>query len=107
MSSPCAPTAETIRAGQILRDARECAGLTQRALAERLGCTQPAVSQAEAGGASLSIATLQRFADALGCDLQVSIVTRETALSTGAPASLTAGRPDEATAHGSGRSGWD
>lgn len=64
----------------LLRQAREQAGITQRELAERLGCSQPAISQAEAGGASLSIATLQRFADALGCDLQLAIVSREVAL---------------------------
>ncbi len=67
---------------------RERAGLTQRELADRLGCSQPAISQAEAGGASLSIATLQRFADALGCDLQLDIVPRETMLNEGVPVRL-------------------
>jgi transcriptional regulator with XRE-family HTH domain len=71
-----------------LRQARERAGLSQRELADRLGCSQPAISQAEAGGASLSIATLQRFADALGCDLQLDIVPRETALNQGVPVAL-------------------
>jgi transcriptional regulator with XRE-family HTH domain len=71
-----------------LRQARERAGLSQRELAERLGCTQPAISQAEAGGASLSVATLQRFAAALECDLEVAIVSRNTALTGGVPAAL-------------------
>lgn len=71
-----------------MRQARERAGLTQRELADRLGCSQPAISQAEAGGASLSIATLQRFADALGCDLQLDIVPRETMLNEGVPVRL-------------------
>jgi transcriptional regulator with XRE-family HTH domain len=88
MSSACDPAPGTARAGEILRQAREHAGLSQRQLAERLGCTQPAVSQAEAGGAALSIATLRRFADALGCDLQLQIVSRDTALSRGVPAVL-------------------
>lgn len=72
----------------LLRQAREQAGITQRELAERLGCTQPAVSQAEAGGASLSVATLQRFADALGCELRLEIVSRDAALNQGVPATL-------------------
>ena len=90
MSSACRPTAATIKTGELLRQAREQAGITQRELAERLGCTQPAISQAEAGGASLSIATLQRFADALGCDLQLAIVNRDVALNQGVPAALRA-----------------
>jgi len=72
----------------LLRQAREQAGVTQRELAERLGCTQPAVSQFEAGGASLNIATLQRIADALGCDLQIGIVSRDVALNEGVPVAL-------------------
>lgn len=78
----------TTKTGVLLRQAREQAGITQRELAERLGCTQPAISQAEAGGASLSISTLQRFADALGCDLQVGVVSRDVALSQGMPTAL-------------------
>jgi transcriptional regulator with XRE-family HTH domain len=72
----------------LLRQARQQAGITQRELAERLGCTQPAVSQAEAGGASLSIATLQRFAGALGCEIELTIVSRDIALGQGVPAIL-------------------
>jgi transcriptional regulator with XRE-family HTH domain len=48
----------------------------------------PAISQAEAGGASLSVATLQRFADALGCDLQLAIVSRDAAFNQGVPGAL-------------------
>jgi transcriptional regulator with XRE-family HTH domain len=88
MSSACRPTDATTKTGALLRRAREDAGITQRELAERLGCTQPAISQAEAGGASLSVATLQRFADALGCDLQLAIVSRDVALNQGVPGAL-------------------
>jgi transcriptional regulator with XRE-family HTH domain len=88
MSGACDPGPATIRTGLLLRRARENADLTQRQLADRLGCTQPAVSQAEAGGAALSIATLQRFADALGCDLQVAIVSRDAAFADSVPATL-------------------
>jgi transcriptional regulator with XRE-family HTH domain len=76
----------------LLREARERAGITQRELARRLGCTQPAVSQAEAGHASLSIATLQRFADALGCDIELAIVNRDVALRQGVPTALSSQR---------------
>jgi HTH-type transcriptional regulator / antitoxin HipB len=72
----------------LLRQARERAGITQRELAERLGCTQPAISQTEAGGASLSVSTLQRFADALGCEVQLAIVSRDQALNRGVPGML-------------------
>lgn len=88
MSSACTPSDTTVKTGVLLRQAREQAGITQRELAERLGCTQPAISQAETGGASLSVATLQRFADALGCDLQLAIVSREAALQHRVPASF-------------------
>src|SRR5258708_24909044 len=88
MSGACTPTSETIRTGSILRQARERAGLTQRELADRLGCSPPAISQAEAGGASPSIATLQRFADALGCYLPVDIRPRGTVLHESVPRRL-------------------
>jgi len=85
MSSACVPTDATRKTGRLLRQAREQAGITQQELAERLGCSQPAISQAEAGGASLSVATLQRFLDALGYDLELGIVSRDVALTEGVP----------------------
>lgn len=88
MSSARTPSDTTVRTGALLRQAREHAGITQRELAKRLGCTQPAISQAEAGGASLSVATLRRFADALGCDLQLAIVSREVTLKHGVSATF-------------------
>jgi len=88
MSSPCPPADATRKTGILLHPARERAGITQRELAGRLGCTPPAGSQAEVGYASLSVATLQRFADALGCDLQLVTVSRDLALTQGVPATL-------------------
>lgn len=61
---------------------------TQHRLAARLGCTQPAISQAEACGASHSAVTLERFADALGCDWQLAIVGREVTLKHGVSATF-------------------
>jgi transcriptional regulator with XRE-family HTH domain len=88
MSGACASSGTAIRTGMLLRQVREQAGITQREFAERLGSSQPAISQAEAGGVNLCVATLQRFADALGCDLQLAIVRRETMLKHGASAAF-------------------
>lgn len=60
---------------QMLR-ARAAAGLTQEALAERLGTTQSAIARLESGTArhSPSLATLQRYAKALGYRVEVRFV---------------------------------
>ena len=56
--------------------ARTAAGLTQAEVAARIGTTQSAVARLESADArhSPSIATLQRYASALGCKLQVRLV---------------------------------
>jgi transcriptional regulator with XRE-family HTH domain len=70
---------------EILR-ARAAAGLTQAEVAARIGTTQSAVARLESSvrGHSPSIATLQRYASALGCKLQVRLVKAQglTARST-------------------------
>ena len=59
---------------QLLK-ARARAGLTQDAVAERMGTTKSAISRLEAAGKHTpSLATLQRYAQAVGCDLQVKLV---------------------------------
>jgi DNA-binding XRE family transcriptional regulator len=59
---------------QLLK-ARARAGLTQDAVAERMGTTKSAVSRLEGSGKhSPSIGTLRRYAKAVGCDLQVRLV---------------------------------
>jgi transcriptional regulator with XRE-family HTH domain len=60
---------------QILK-ARASAGLTQAELAARIGTTQSAVARLEAPGGkhSPSIATLRRYASALGYMVQVRLV---------------------------------
>lgn len=61
-------------ASQLLR-ARSRAGLTQDAVAERMGTTKSAISRLEAAGKHTpSLATLKRYARAVGCDLQVKLV---------------------------------
>ena len=59
---------------QLLK-ARARAGLTQDAVAERMGTTKSAVSRLEAAGKHApSLATLKRYAQAVGCELQIKLV---------------------------------
>jgi DNA-binding XRE family transcriptional regulator len=61
-------------ASQMLK-ARSRAGLTQDAVAERMGTTKSAVSRLESAGKHApSLATLKRYANAVGCELQVKLV---------------------------------
>ncbi len=58
---------------QMLR-ARAAAGLTQEALAERLGTTQSAIARLESGRVSPSVETLRKYAAATGKRLRVEMV---------------------------------
>ena len=61
-------------AGQMLK-ARPRAGLTQDAVAERMGTTKSAISRLESAGKHApSLSTLKRYAIAVGCELQVKLV---------------------------------
>jgi DNA-binding XRE family transcriptional regulator len=64
-------------AGQMLK-ARAKAGLTQDAVAERMGTTKSAISRLEAAGRHApSLATLKKYAAAVGCELQVKLVPQK------------------------------
>lgn len=66
-------------ANQMLK-ARARAGLTQDAVAERMGTTKSAISRLESAGKHApSLATLKRYAQAVGCELQVRLVPQKTA----------------------------
>ncbi|HAR94680.1 MAG TPA: transcriptional regulator [Deltaproteobacteria bacterium] len=56
--------------------ARAAAGITQAEVAERIGTTQSAIARLESGGGkhSPSLSTLQRYAHALGCRLELRLV---------------------------------
>jgi transcriptional regulator with XRE-family HTH domain len=71
--------------GTYLRRLRDQAGLSQRDLARRLGCQQPAISRLEAGEVRPNIATLQRIAEALGLQLELRMVDLDEALTSGVP----------------------
>lgn len=61
-------------ASQMLK-ARTRAGLTQDAVAERMGTTKSAISRLEAANKHApSLDTLKRYANAVGCELQVKLV---------------------------------
>lgn len=66
-------------ANQMLK-ARTKAGLTQDAVAERMGTTKSAISRLESAGRHApSLATLKRYAAAVGCELQVKLVPQKHA----------------------------
>jgi transcriptional regulator with XRE-family HTH domain len=64
---------------ELLR-ARKAAGLTQAEIAERMGTKTPAIARLESGGGSNkhspSIATLRKYAEAVGCDLEIKLARR-------------------------------
>jgi DNA-binding XRE family transcriptional regulator len=57
--------------------ARSKSGLTQEAVAERMGTTKSAVSRLESAGKHApSITTLKKYAQAVGCDLEIKFVPK-------------------------------
>ncbi len=57
--------------------ARARAGLTQDVVAQRMGTTKSAVSRLEgAGKHTPSVGTLQRYANAVGCELKIELVPK-------------------------------
>jgi len=55
--------------------ARSQSGLTQEAVAERMGTTKSAVSRLEAAGKHApSLTTLKKYAKAVGCKLEIKLV---------------------------------
>jgi len=62
---------------QLLK-ARSRAGLSQAQVADRMGTKAPAVTRLESslsnGKHSPSLATLRRYANAVGCELQVKLI---------------------------------
>jgi transcriptional regulator with XRE-family HTH domain len=54
--------------------ARAAAGLTQAQVADRIGTTQSAIARLESGAGKPSIATLQRYAGALGYRVEIRLL---------------------------------
>lgn len=62
--------------------ARNSAKLTQEEVALRMGTKAPAVARIESGGGknkhSPSVATLRKYADAVGCKLEIRLVPKSS-----------------------------
>lgn len=59
--------------------ARSKSGLTQEAVAELMGTTKSAVSRLEAAGKhSPSLTTLKKYAQAVGCHLEIKLVPKSS-----------------------------
>ena len=67
------PEQEELVVGYLLREAREACGLTQVELARRIGCSQQAISQAERWQSNPTVQLLERWAEAVGGRLELSI----------------------------------
>ncbi len=65
--------------GELLR-ARQAAGMTQTDVAESMGIAQASVARLESSAGSRkhapSIATLRRYADAVGCELRLTLTPK-------------------------------
>lgn len=60
-------------------EARSRAGLTQDVVAQRMGTTKSAVSRLESASKHApSLATLKRYANAVGCEVQVKLVPHKS-----------------------------
>lgn len=58
----------------VVKEMRQAAGLSQRALAEKAGTSQPAIARYEGGAATPSWETLQRLARACDRKLDLDVV---------------------------------
>jgi len=66
--------------------ARTRAGLTQEAVADRMGTTKSAVSRLEgAGKHAPSMTSLQKYAEAVGCTLKIEFIPQPSKRRTSAP----------------------
>jgi HTH-type transcriptional regulator / antitoxin HipB len=65
---------EQFKIGEVLRQAREAAGLTQEELANRVHTKKTAISRIENHAEDIKISTLKRVAKALGKRIQINPV---------------------------------
>ena len=79
---------------QFLR-ARAAAGLTQAQVAERIGTTQSAIARLESGAGrhQPSLGTLRKYAQALGCRLELRLVKEAVRRKQGHSAGATRVKP--------------
>jgi transcriptional regulator with XRE-family HTH domain len=74
--------------------ARAAAGITQAEIAKRIGTTQSAIARLESGGGkhSPSLATLEKYAHALGCRLELRLVNEMETRNAGGRTTRSTGR---------------
>jgi HTH-type transcriptional regulator / antitoxin HipB len=65
---------EQFRIGEVLRQAREAAGLTQEELASRVYVKKTVISRIENHAEDIKMSTLKRVAKALGKRIQIDLV---------------------------------
>lgn len=63
--------------GDLIREARRRAGLTQRELAALAGTAQPAIARWESGRTAVSLEDVLRLVRLCGLDLELALVPRE------------------------------
>jgi transcriptional regulator with XRE-family HTH domain len=63
--------------GELVREARRRAGLTQQQLAERAGVSQPAIARLESARTSPSFEQVQRLIRLCGFDVLVELAVRD------------------------------
>lgn len=71
--------AAAVRRRELVRELvalRASQGLSQTAVAERMGTSQPVVARLEAGDLDSRISTLERYADAVGVELEIRLTDR-------------------------------
>jgi HTH-type transcriptional regulator / antitoxin HipB len=65
--------------GVILRQAREAAGLTQDEVAQKLQTKKSAISRIENHANDVRLSTIQRYAEAVGANLQIRLASSQRA----------------------------
>lgn len=66
-----------VRGGDLVREARRRAGLTQRELAERARTTQSSIARLESGRSTPALETVIRMVRLCGLDLDIMLVERD------------------------------
>ena len=65
---------EKFKIGYLLQEARKEAGITQTAVAEKIGTKKSAISRIENHAEDIRFSTLQKYAHAIGKKIQLNIV---------------------------------
>ena len=57
-------------------------GISQRDLAAKIGCSAPYVSKVFSGSPNLTLASMVKIADAVGCEISIAVSPKQTLHST-------------------------